>query len=138
MHVNLINRTVRRLTAAQGFLELGMPEHALEELEAITEGGPFQPVVELLTGQSLKEQKRYEDAIEPLQRAAVSIPAPHNRDAWMSLGECFRHGGREELAEVVEMFADTPYVAPESLTSILNISITVRRPGRASNAPTDE
>ena len=62
---------------------------------------------------SLQAQHRYSDAIEPLQRAARMIPAPHNRDAWLSLSICFREDGQQELAEVTEMFANTPPIPAE-------------------------
>ena len=101
-------RVVRKLTAADGYLELGMPTHALTELDAIADAGPLRPAVDFMTGLALKDQHRYEDAIEPLQKAAVEIPAPHNRDAWISLGECYRMSGLPELAVIAEMFADEP------------------------------
>ena len=101
-------RVVRKLSAADGYLELGMPAHALTELLAVENAGPLQPAVEFMTGLALKDQQRYGDAIEPLQRAAVEIPAPHNRDAWISLGECYRMSGLPELALIAEMFAEDP------------------------------
>lgn len=101
-------RVIRKLTAADGYLELGMPTHALGELGSIAAAGPLQPAVEFMTGLALKDQHRYEEAIPPLQKAAVEIPAPHNRDAWLSLGECYRMSGLPELAVIAEMFADEP------------------------------
>lgn len=101
-------RVIRKLTAADGYLELGMPTQALGELDSIVEAGPLQPAVEFMTGLALKDSHRYEDAIAPLQKAAVEIPAPHNRDAWVSLGECYRMTGLPELAVIAEMFADEP------------------------------
>ena len=103
-------RVVRKLTAADGYLELGMPTQALAELDAIGDAGCLQPAVEFMTGQAMLDQHRYEDAIEPLQRAATTIPAPHNRDAWLTLGECFRQTGRDDLADVADLFADEPLV----------------------------
>lgn len=103
-------RVVRKLTAADGYLELGMPTQAMTELDAIGNAGPLQPAVEFMTGLALKDQHRYEEAIEPLQKAAVEIPAPHNRDAWLSLGECYRLSGLPELAVIAEMFAEEPGV----------------------------
>ncbi len=101
---------LRRLVAAEGYLELGMPKHALEELESITDSqaGPLRAAVAFYKGESLLAQKRYDDAIEPLKYAAETIPAPMNKQAWLSLGECFRQRGEEALAIVVEMFADEP------------------------------
>ncbi|HEX6986768.1 MAG TPA: tetratricopeptide repeat protein [Planctomycetaceae bacterium] len=103
-------RVVRKLTAADGYLELGMPAQALAELETVSGAGPLQPAVEFMTGLALKDSHRYEDAIEPLQKAAIEIPAPHNRDAWLSLGVCYRMSGLPELAVIAEMFADEPGV----------------------------
>ena len=99
-------KIVRKLTAADGYLELNMPGQALAELAGIRDAGPLRPAVEFMTGLALKDQRRFEEAIEPLQRAASTIPAPHNRDAWVSLGECFRESGRGDLAEVALMFGD--------------------------------
>ena len=101
-------RVVRKLTAADGYLELGMPTQALAELDSIADAGPLRPAVEFMTGLAFKDQCRYEDAIPVLQKAAVEIPAPHNRDAWVSLGECYRLTGLPELAVIAEMFADEP------------------------------
>ncbi len=103
-------KIVRKLTAADGYLELNMPGQALAELAGIGDAGPLRPAVEFMTGLALKDQHRFEEAIEPLQRAASTIPAPHNRDAWVSLGECFRESGRGDLADVAELFADDPGV----------------------------
>lgn len=99
---------VRHLNAADGYLELGMPAHALTELEAIRDAGPLRPAVEFMTGLALKDQHRYEDAIEVLHRAATNIPVPHNKDAWRTLGECYRVMEMDDLADIAEMFADDP------------------------------
>ena len=99
---------VRHLNAADGYLELGMPSHALTELEAIRDAGPLRPAVEFMTGLALKDQHRYEDAIELLHRAAMDIPVPHNKDAWRTLSECYRVIEKDELADIAEMFADDP------------------------------
>ena len=123
------HKTIRRLAAAEGYLELDLPANALEELEGIKDPGAFEPLVHYMTGEALKGQKRFADAIEPLKRAAQMIPAPHNRPAWLSLGECFRAGGRDELADVVEMFANSRHFQTSSQdVPILELHITVQGP----------
>lgn len=102
------SRVVRYLNAADGYLELGMPSHALEELERIGHAGPLTPAVAFMTGLAFKDQHRYEEAIASLHSAATEIPAPHNRDAWRYLGDCYRTTGLDELADIAEMFADDP------------------------------
>jgi tetratricopeptide (TPR) repeat protein len=129
MNINVSPKTLRRLTAAEGYLELDLPAYALEELAAIEDSGAFEPLVQYMTGEALKEQKKFADAIEPLQRAAQMIPAPHNRAAWLSLGECFRAGGQLELAEFAEKFADAPQVEETpQIVPVLKLQITVQGP----------
>ena len=118
-----------------------MPEHAWNELESIEDAGPFEASITLLRGESLKGQRRFGDAIPVLQQAAQMIPAPHNRRAWQSLGECYRLNGSVELAELVEQFADSPQISPvvvppPVIAPILNISITIQPP--IDMAPDDE
>ncbi len=101
-------KTVRRLFAAEGFLELQLPLRAINELDQLKDAGVLEPYVSFLRGQALRRLKRYEEAINPLHEAARTIPAPWNQLAWRDLGDCFRHEGFQELAEIVEMFADDP------------------------------
>ena len=102
------SRVVRQLNAADGYLELGMPAHALRELATVQDAGPLKPAVAFMTGLALKDQHQYDEAIEILHRAATEIPAPHNSDAWRMLGECYRITGEFDLAGIAEMFADDP------------------------------
>ncbi len=101
-------KTVRRLFAAEGYLELELPERAIQELDRVEEAGVLDPYASFLRGQALRRLERYEEAINPLHAAARSIPAPWNQLAWRDLSDCFRHEGCHELAEIVEMFADNP------------------------------
>lgn len=107
-------KVMRRLLAADGYLDLGMTDHALRELEAIEDAGTLEAAVLFMEGEVYKAQHRYEDAIECLQGAAEMIPAPFDGPAWLSLSECFQERGQSELAEVARMFAEEPaMVAPE-------------------------
>jgi tetratricopeptide (TPR) repeat protein len=128
MNHRTVLKTIRRLEAAEGYLELQLPARALEELGAIEEPGPFEASISLLKGEALKGQERYDDAIAALHKAAQMIPAPHNRRAWKSLGECYRLDGREELATLVDTFASAPQAPPRIIAPIINISITVQQP----------
>jgi tetratricopeptide (TPR) repeat protein len=131
MNANVTSKTIRRLRAAEGYLELNMPKNALDELESIEEPGPLEAVVEFLKGEALKGQQRYEEAVEPLKRAAELVPAPHNQKAWLSLSECFRQGGKEELAEMVEIMARTQTAAIGQIPINLQLSITIHQhPGQ--------
>ncbi len=129
MQNDTAQKTFRRLVAAEGYLELGLPHYALEELDAIQDAGPLAPPMHYMRGEALRAQQRYEDAIQPLQRAAQLIPAPHNKQAWLALSDCLRHRGQETLAEVVESLANTP---PQT-RPVLNINITIQKQSHAVN-----
>ncbi len=108
----LSSRTVRRLMAADGYLQLGLPAAALSELDGVDSAGPLQSARDYLVGQALMADDRHEDALEPLTRAAEAIPAPWNRAAYESLSECFRAAGQEELADVTDLWGDDDGVPP--------------------------
>ena len=135
MPTEISPKAIRQLAAAEGYLDLGMPQHALDELTGVDESGPLEAPVQLLRGEALKALEKYSEAIAPLQRAAQLIPAPHNKAAWMSLSECFRLRGQVELADVVEAFAstDSPII---NVSPVLNITISIQ-PAEASAGDAD-
>jgi tetratricopeptide (TPR) repeat protein len=101
------HKALKHLTAADGYLDLGMPDHAVAELEQVGPAGEVEPAVQYLLGQALKQQRRFREAIDCLHLAATQIPAPLNRGAWVALEECYLAEGEAELAEVVNLFATT-------------------------------
>ena len=127
MNFNVSSKTIRRLQAAEGYLELNLPKNAWDELQSIEDPGPLEAVVEFLKGEALKGQERYEEAVAPLKRAAELVPAPHNQKVWLSLSECFRRGGKEELAEMAEIIARTQTGVIVQLPIKLQLTITIQR-----------
>ncbi len=112
MDVNLVSKTIRRLQAAEGYLELNLPQRARAELNAIEDQGPFEAAIALLKGEALKIEERYDEALVPLKRAATMIPAPLNKRAWRSLSECYRNSGRQELAEIADLVVNAEEQQP--------------------------
>lgn len=108
MNERQAHRIMRRLSAAEGYLQLGMADYALEEIDAIDDIGPFSPPRDLLRGEALKELERYDEAIEALQEAARTVAPPHRRMAWDSLIACFRARGQGDIADVLEHATNTP------------------------------
>lgn len=126
MDARSAHKTFRRLIAAEGYLQLGMPAHALLEIDAIEDAGPLAPPMHYMRGEALRAQERYEDAIPSLRLAAQTIPAPHNKQAWLALGDCLRHRGQTELAEIVETIANArPHL---QVVPAMQINITLRPP----------
>ncbi|MGD9648473.1 MAG: tetratricopeptide repeat protein [Pirellulales bacterium] len=89
-------RLAQRLRAAEGYLELGMAEHALRVLDEIEEPNSSQGSVDYLRGEALRSLERYEDALVPLQRAVERLPSKIN--IWIALGWCQKRTGQLDLA----------------------------------------
>mgnify|MGYP001287879771 CR=1 FL=1 len=99
MFTDIANQTTRRLTAAQGYLELELPELALDELKSVEDPGPFVVPHLWMTGEALKAQGRYDEAIALLRHVARSLPPPASQQAWQSLTECLQESGRQASAQ---------------------------------------
>jgi len=108
-------KVARRILAADGYLDLNMPTHALRELDRIVDAENFEASVYYLRGSALKALDDYSSAIPWLEEAARLIPAPLSRFAWRSLGECYTAQGEEALAELAELAADTAEVMGDEI-----------------------
>lgn len=96
---NSINRIARRLTAAEGYLELGLPVDAQDELQRIDNPDPFLGPYMWLMGESLRNQGMYDEAIAPLRHAARELPLEISQRAWEALKDCLEKSGRSAAAE---------------------------------------
>lgn len=129
---------VRRLAAAEGYLELGLPGYALAELNHVADPGPFAPIAELFRGEALQAQEKYADAIAPLNRAAQMFPAPFNQRALLALSNCYRHDGQIQLADetaaAVQMPPDVPSDSKLVIAPIFHVAKSAgRRISEGSN-----
>tara|TARA_R110002072_G_scaffold303130_1_gene495018 strand:- start:43963 stop:44439 length:477 start_codon:yes stop_codon:yes gene_type:complete len=114
MEANKVNRIARRMTAAEGYLELGLPADALAELQNIENPAPFEGAYMWLLGESLRNQGLYDEAIAPLRRAAQTLPSETGQQAWEALNDCLEKSGRSAIAgdmtqtmEYLEQRSDT-------------------------------
>lgn len=98
-------KIVKRLAAAEGYLELGLAGYALEELNRVSEAGPFEAISQLLRGEALQAEERFSEAIPAFNRAAELVPAPFNQRALLGLSRCYRASGQEQLADEAEQAA---------------------------------
>jgi tetratricopeptide (TPR) repeat protein len=96
-------RVARRLKEAHGYVELDMPQHALDRLEGLGDLGPFEAEVELVRGEALRRQQRFDDAETALKNAAKKFPAPYDRSAWFALSLCYRQVG--EVNQAIQSLA---------------------------------
>ena len=102
MRIQMTPKTVRRLLSADGYIDLGMPERAIEELEKITDAGPLEGPTQLMHGIALKQVGNFTDAITHLEKAARIMPSPIRRFVWRELVDAYRAVGSMQLAETAQ------------------------------------
>lgn len=91
-------RVAHRLREASGYLELGMSQQALDCLGGLGELGPFEGEVNLLLGEAYGALERFEEAAASLKIAAMALPPPHRRPAFLALSVLYREAGDTERA----------------------------------------
>jgi Flp pilus assembly protein TadD len=89
-------RHARIQREAEGYLELGMPEHTLQALGRLGSPAAFNGHALYLWGESLRAMQRYYEALMPLQRAAKA--APDDIRVRIALGWCYKRTGQLDLA----------------------------------------
>jgi tetratricopeptide (TPR) repeat protein len=93
-----LTRVAKRVVEATGYLELDMAQQALDRLNELDDLGPFEAEVELLRGEALRLQQRFEDAAVALQKAARRFPTPFRKPALLALSLCYKQAGDQDRA----------------------------------------
>ena len=91
-------RTVKRLSEAIGYLELGMTQQARACLERLDGPGPFTAIAELLRGEAARREDRFDDAARSFEAAARMMPGPDSKSIWLVLSTFHRQVGNTDLA----------------------------------------
>lgn len=81
---------------AEGYLELGLPQQALDALDRLGSSGTADARTLHLQGEALRSLERYADAIVPLRKVAEL--EPENVQVLLALGWCHKRTGRIDLA----------------------------------------
>lgn len=89
-------RRARLIRAAEGYLELDMPQQAIETLDRLGDLGTFRAHVEYLRGEALRALGEYHRALESL--AVAADMAPSNFHIRLAQGWCYKRIGRLDLA----------------------------------------
>jgi Flp pilus assembly protein TadD len=103
---------------AEGYLELGMPLHALDVLARVGSSDRLSDHGLYLKGEGLRALGRYREAIEPLSRAAQGDP--RNIHVWLALGWCHKRTGRIDLA--IESLEEALAVEPNDALVNYNLA----------------
>lgn len=114
----------KRLVAADGYLELGLPVAALRALEGIEDAGQFEAAAQFLRGRAFCAQAQFQQAADSFAAAARLLPSPFNRHLWIQMSECYRRAGWTTQAvntlacargAKLEPEAGQPHKDPESI-----------------------
>jgi len=81
---------------AEGYLELDLPQQAIEALGRLGEPSQLDAHGQYLLGEALRMMKRYGEALAPLRKAAKGDP--DNLHVYFALGWCYKRIGRVDRA----------------------------------------
>ena len=153
MATNSMNLTVRRLTAAEGYLDLDLPKLALEELDRVEEPGPLGVPYLWLKAAALRADDRFEEAADLLRQLAPSLPASLSEKTQQLMTECIEQVSQSaSQTDIAPASVETnpaahsrtlqiniPHVGQFSLTVVgsQSLTISIKRPP-ASEEPTKE
>jgi len=91
-----LTRAARAQRQAEGYLELEMPEHALDVLGRVGDPDRLDPHGQYLLGEALRMTKRYCEALVPLESAVKADP--DDLHAYFALGWCYKRTGQLDRA----------------------------------------
>ena len=97
----IIDRIRRRLSEAEGYLGLNMPERALEILQSQTDWATMQFEASYLTGETFRVLGNHREALKPLEVAAKLRPG--DVGVAVALGWCYKRTHR--LAQAIDSLA---------------------------------
>jgi Flp pilus assembly protein TadD len=126
-------RHVRQLKIqreAEGFLELGMPEHALAALRRLGDAETQDGNTLYLWGEGLRTLERYAEALTPLQQAVKA--APEDIRIRIALGWCYKRTGRLDLA--IDALEQAVILKPEEALLRYNLACYLSLDGQKRRA----
>ena len=123
-------RRERRLEAARGYLMLDMPQHALRELEAISD--PHRCIFPLnqLRGEALRHSGDYDTALTAYDRALQERPA--DLSVLLGIADCYRHTDR--LSRAVSALQQAYRADPQQPVVMYRLACCYAQLGQKSQA----
>jgi Flp pilus assembly protein TadD len=115
---------------AEGYLELGMSEHALKTLGRLGDPVTFDAQALYLWGESLRSLERYFEALAPLQRAAKA--APDDIRIRVALGWCYKRTG--QLDSAIDALEQALLIEPEQALLRYNLACYLSLSGQKRRA----
>lgn len=120
----------RKLAAAQGYLELELPDAALEQLDAITAPHEAAFEVNCLRGEALRQKSDWKAALKAYQKAILD--SPHNVSVLMAMAWCFKR--TDQLPRAIAAMQRAYQIAPKQAIVLYNLSCYFALAGDKPNA----
>jgi Flp pilus assembly protein TadD len=123
-------RAARIRREAEGYLELGMPRHALQTLGRLGNPTRLDSGSLYLWGEGLRALQRCDEALMPLERAAKI--APRDIRVRIALGWCYKRTGRLDLA--IDALEKAVRIAPDESLLRYNLACYLSLAGHKRQA----
>jgi Flp pilus assembly protein TadD len=123
-------KRVRRLEAAQGYLMLNMPDHALKEVASIIDPHVDVFAVSSLRGEALRQKGDHASALISFRKA--SLESPENIQVMMMMAWCYKR--TDQLHRAIAMMQRAYHVAPREAVVLYNLSCYFSLVGDKPNA----
>ena len=113
MPINPDKIRMKRIRAAEGYLFLEMPDHALRELEGIADAGEDAYTINMLRGEVQLVKNDYRNALEAYRQSHLERPT--DLDALMRMAWCFKRIDQlpqaiDSMKLAYQFHKDTPVV----------------------------
>ena len=111
-------RRERLLEAARGYLWLRMPDHALQELNAVTDPAECACDLYQLRAEALREKKEYEAAIDAYTLALAEDP--DSVSVLLGIAWCYKR--TDKLPRAIAVTQQAYHVRPDESIVLYNLS----------------
>jgi tetratricopeptide (TPR) repeat protein len=115
---NSRSRRDRLIAAAEGYLTLDMPQHALRSLREIDDPDQMLFAVNYLRGEALRQMEQYADALEPLGRAFAENP--DDVGLLMAMAWCYKR--TDQLPKAITAMEQAYRISPKQAVILYNLA----------------
>jgi tetratricopeptide (TPR) repeat protein len=115
---NSRSRREKLLAAAEGYLMLEMPQHALRSLREIDDPDQVLFQVNFLRGEALRNLERYDEALESFARAFAQEP----EDVGLLMGMAWCYKRTDQLHKAISAMEQAYRLSPREAVILYNLS----------------
>ncbi len=123
-------RATKAQREAEGYLELNLPQQALEALSRLGEPSELNAQGQYLYGEALRSMQRYGEALAPLCEAIKGDP--ENVHAYFALGWCYKRTG--QLGQAIAALQRARKKSPEEALVHYNLACYFSLAGQKQRA----